>query len=742
MANSAAAENLNVTITDPGNQVRYDQDNDVIETTTPDGGVVVQFGGARQAASQDEEEDDFYRNLADEMDDATLGGLAEEMIEAIEADDKSRNDYLLVRKRGIDLLGLKLEAPKGNADSPSGGIDGISSVTNPLLLEACLRGWANATAELLPASGPVKIRDDGDNTAATDDMAERLERDMNHYLTKTAPEYYPDTSQMLLWGTYFGGSGFKKIYRCPMRRRPVSESVDAQHLIVSDTTKDLKACGRITHEITMRPSVMKRMMFIGAYRNTELVQPTQQQPNPVGQAIAGIQGTGTQTKRPEDEPYTLYETQCEMDFPEFAPDDYAEESIPLPYIVTIDKNSRKVLAIRRDWKEDDPDCKRRQMYVKYPYVPGPGFYGTGLVNILGNSTSAMTAAWREALDAGMYASFPGGLMARMSGRQDSNRMTLSPGEWKLIDTGGKPITDTVMGLPYRDVTPGLMALMDKITEQSRSLGAAADLPTTEGVANVPVGTMLAQIEQATKVISAAHRGMHTAQAEEFDLLLELFRENPEDFWRSNDICPENYWSKEKFIQAIDNCKLVPCSDPNVPSHVHRVGKAVALGQLISMPAFTPLMNPQETLKRILGAIREDPNGLVQEPPPAGPSLLEQAAKTQADAKMKDADNRPKAEALKAGLKSNELQSRERIAAFSNQTKKDVEQLRLAQKLADRGAGFGDASHQRIMDLSAHMLDRQKHGLAVRQFVHDAQIDRANVAVDLLKAKNAGSRPKP
>ena len=401
-------------------------------------------------------------------------------------------------------------------------------------------------------------------------MAEYFERDLNYYFTTTASEYYPDTSHMLLWGVYFGGSGFKKGYRCPMRRRPVSESVDAKDLIVSDTTKDLRSCARITHQIPMRPSVMKRMILLGAYRQMPMTQQPVAQPNAVEQKIAGIQGSDPNAQRTEDNPYVLWESQCELDLPEYAPGKFKDQGIPLPYLVTLDKESRTVLAIRRDWREDDDECERKRMYIKYPYVPGPGFYGTGLLNILGNASAAMTAAWRETLDAGMFANFPSGLIAKGASRQNTSDMRLAAGTLQPVETGGQDIRTTVMPLPYKDVTPGILALMEKITSQCQQLGGSPDVPTAEGVQNVPVGTMLAAIEQATKVMSAAHRGMHQAQAEEIQLIVDLFRENPEDFWRGNKIC-KGFWDEQKFLQALESCNLNPRSDPNTPSHIHRFG---------------------------------------------------------------------------------------------------------------------------------------------------------------------------
>ena len=594
-------------------------------------------------------------------------------------------------------------------------MDGMSSVTNPLLLEGCLKGWANTVGELLPAEGPCKVQDTANSeTTANDELADALEDGMNEYLTTGAPEYYPDTSSMLLWGTYFGGSGFKKVYRCPLRRRPVSDTVDTKDLIVSDATKDFRACARITHQSMMRPSVMKRMKLLGEYRDAPLGQPTPQT-NVVDEKIAGLQGTQTQTTtiRPEEQPYTIWEIQCELDLERFAPGKFKDKNIPLPYRVVMDKDSREILAIRRDWNQDDEECVRKRLYIKYPYVPGPGFYGTGLLNILGNSSAAMTAAWRLALDAAMYANFPAGLISKLGGRQLTSDMRLSPGTLKAIETNGAPIGNIVMGLPYKDVTPGLLALMDKITGQAKEVGGTADIPAGEGLQNIPVGTMLATIEQATKVMSAAHKGMHQAQSEELQMLADLFRENPEDFWRNNKKCAKGYWTEQKLLEALDLCTLVPKSDPNVPSHIHRIMKAIALVQLIAIPAFTPRMDPKETLLRALRAIKEDPTGLVIDPPP------QQAAIPPADkAKLTDAQTK----AGKLSLDAATVLQKAQDKAAENKSKENVAAMHLASELVIHA---GDQKQQN----SQMALEAGKHALDVEQAGHDQAMDLHSAAID-------------
>lgn len=736
-----AQEPITVIIEDDDDTTRVDPRTGALEVKTPEGGVVVHLD-AHANRQQDGDEDEHFANLALDMDPAKLSTIANELLEQIDADDQSRSGYLANLARGMDELGLKLEDPKGDISTSSAPLEGMATVRNPLLLEACLRGWANSQAELLPAEGPVKIKDDGDESPADADQAAALCRDMNYYLTKVATEYYPDTSHMLLWGPHFGGSGFKKVYRCPMRRRPVSESVAAKDLIVSDATKDLASCSRITHVIPMRPSVFKRMRLVGAYRDIGDPLPSPEAQGAVDQKIDAIQGTRSNVaRRPEDQDYTIYETQCELDLPEYATGDLKGEGIPLPYLVTIDKTSREVLALRRDWKEDDDQCHRKRMYVRYPYVPGPGFYGTGLLQILGNANAALTAAWREALDAGMFASFPGWLIAKIAARQNTNELRVPPGGAVPLDVGERDIRTVAMPLPYHDVTPGLMSLIDKITQQAQRVGGTAEMPVGEGRQDAPVGTTLALIEQATKVVAAAHKGMHTAQAEEFGLIEDIFRDNPEDFWRDNPDCATQ-WDAQTFIAALDNCKLVPVADPNVPSQMHRIAKKLGLLQLAGNPLFQMLINPKELLIRCLRVLGEPIEGLIVDPPPMPAAqqppvdparmLAAQAAQTKAQAAAAKVQLDARDADRQAGLKEQELQ-----------TDLDLGKMNLARETlihaGDQDAARREQMHDEVEAARAHGLAQQQHGLAVTQAAHDATMDQQTHALAVHQALNP---PKP
>lgn len=708
---------------DPDDTVTTSPDG-TIEVKLPDGGVSVKFGAAAVPEKADDPKK-FYRNLADDIGDERLGQIAEELLEQIQADDNSRAQTLTNHANGLTLTGLQLEPPKsgvGDSASPSEG--GMSVVTNPLMLDATLRSWANSSSELLPADGPCKIEDESDQeTDAMDDLAEAYQRDMNYFLTTIASEYYPDTQHMLLWSTTFKGAGIKKVFVDPQLRRPSSQSVDLKDFIVSDTTKDLKSCQRLTHQITMRPSVLKRLQMRKYYRDIKMAPASAPQKNVVEQKIDDIQGTSPNNidTRPEDMPFTLYETQCELNLPQYAPKEFGDREIALPFLVTIEKDSRTILALRRDWKPEDEDCTRKQMYVKYPYIPGPGFYGTGLLNVLGNSSAALTAAWRLCLDAGMAANFPGGVVAEMGGRQKTSTLRPSIFEFTPIQTNGKPIGDVLGQLPFHDLTPGLLGLIDKITEQCKAAGGAIEVPVKEGVKDIPVGTMLAYIEQAAQIMLAAHKGMHGAQSEELGLIADLFREEPESFWRMNKK-RKGFWNEEKLFQALDAYNLVPKSDPNIPSHVHRILKATALIQLGEVPMFAGRLDPDEILRRVLRAMKEDPTGLQIKPAPQQPQPSPDMIKAQNDAKKADASMlKVQVDAAKVAT-----EAQDRQAELAGEER--VETLRLAQTsiahAADNKKAAADTAHKAAT-----------HGLAVAQAVHDASMDHAEHALDVHQALN-------
>ncbi len=634
-----------------------------ISIPTDDGGVVVQFPGAFGAPDDDDDEGgtDHDQNLAEILDEGQLGLIGDDLIRGIDQDEQDRSKYLANLAKGIDLLALALESPRTDAGAGS-SMEGMSSVRNPLLLEAVLRFQANARGELLPSGGPVKVKNDGQAGLQIDQDANLLEKDMNAYLTVTATEYYPDTDKML-FNVGFGGCGFKKVYHCPLRRRPVSESVDAKDLIVPSSATDLRNAIRVTQRITDMPAnTLRRMQLMGVYRDVELNQPVATTPNPVDAKMQGVSGVSPNTMRPEDQNPTLYESLCYLDLPGFEDidDDGNPTGLKLPYRVTVDKDTKQVLEIRRNWDADDDTKTAKRVFVKYPFVSGLGFYDIGLLNILGNAASALTAAWRIALDKGMFANFPGFVYSKQGiGRQLTNEFRVAPGSGVGLDIGNAPINQAVMPLPYGSLDGGFVQFFEAVQQTMQRVGGTAETNVGEGRADAPVGTAVALIEQAKVIMDAVHKRLHAAQAEEFQLLKELFKEDPEAFWRHNK-SPQFPRDKQRLLAALENNDLVPVADPNIPSSMHRHAKNAALMQMVQ--AYPQLFDIPTVLNAILVDMKFDnPQELLAKgPPPAPPP----------DPKLQIAQ-------IKATTDNNKAMSQAMQASAELKSREDMKLLELA-----------------------------------------------------------------
>ncbi len=619
--------------------------------------------------------DKFNDNLADDLG-VELASIAYQLISEIDTDIQSRQEWMDMREQGLELLGLRIEQPRGDVGNSSAPLEGMSTVHAPTLLQACLKFQANARGELLPAMGPVKVVDNGAGTGFADEWAEILEKDMNIYLTQRAPEYYPDTDRMLFY-VGFGGCGFKKIYHCPLRRRPVSESIDAPDLIVNASATDLTNARRITHRIKMRDSMVQRMQIAGVYRDVPLTQATYMADRDE-EAEARIMGLSQQPMRPEDNDRTIYEVLCERDFGEHP------DGMPLPYKIVIDRDSAQILEVRRNWREDDPMKMPVNMYVRYPYIEAMSIYCIGLLHTVGNLTKAMTAAIREMLDAGMFANFPGFIYNAQLQRQITNEFRIPPGGGMPLQFDGD-IKQAIMQLPYKDVSSGLLQLVEMVMGAADKLAGTAEIPVGEGMQNAPVGTTLAIIDQATKVLDAVHKRLHAAQAEEFRLLKERFVEDPEAFWRHNPDGATN-WDKETFISALKMVDLVPVADPNTPTHTHRLMKGTALIQLVmQQPQKFNLDAVYETVLRLLGFA--NPAEFMAPPgaqPPPNPEMMKVQLEQQKlqqqgqieGAKLQQASSASKLELIKAQMQQKtdmaEIQSRAAMDAARLKHEKTVD----------------------------------------------------------------------
>lgn len=699
----------------PQNTVIVNPESGATHIENPDGSVSISFGKDVRSESGDELE--FGDNLADEIDESVLNMMADDILRGIEEDERSRREWDETYSRGIDLLGLKLDDPSSDVSAQGS----ISKVHHPLLLEAVVRYQATASAELLPSSGPVKARDDEPlKDPKRIELAEAFEKDYNHYLTVVAKEYYPDFRRML-FAQGFCGNGFKKIYHCPLRRRPVSDYVAAKDLIVSNDVVSLSNAARITHRTIMRHSILKRLQLNGHFRKVTLGQPNSQ-PTNIDKKIGSVEGIDKSINIPADQPYTIYECYTEYDIDGFnhKDDEDEETGLPLPYRITIEKDSRKILEVRRNYREDDPEFMPILRFVHYGFIPGLGFYHYGFVHLLGQTARALTAIERQLIDAGQFSNFPGLLLSDVGGRQETTQIRVPPGGAHVIKTGGMPIGQVVMPLPYKEPSGVLVNIAKEIQENGRRLGSTAEVNVGEGRADVPVGTAIALIEQGTKVMGAVHKMNHESQTQEFIMLKELFAEEPEALWKFARNPARKWQQSEEF----EDVEMVPAADPNTPSHIHRVMQATALGQLFSI--FGPDMNRRAVVSIILTTLGYSPTAILNPagtPTPQGDpakmakiaidkeKIQEKAVTTQintaAKIKQKEMDLENDEKERQSRERIQEMKSTVSIVQQKNQTDSQAQQ-QARQHRADRVQQILDHQHEKeVAESESNMLSSEK-----------------------------------
>lgn len=726
-------------------------DVDYTEIPTDDGGVIIRFGGVEllRDSGNEEYESDFDENLAESMSDSDLNEVAQELLEGIEADIVSRAVWMANYEVGMTILGIEQKRPKSEATG-----EGVSVVDHPLLMEACILYQANASAELMPASGPVKIDNGSNETAITDLDATTLEKDMNQYLTVHRPEYVPDTERML-FQQGFGGNGFKKLFHCPIRRAPVSDAIMPGDLIVNNTATSLENCGRKTHRIKMRPSVMKRMQFVGAYRDVELQMPVEDITG-IERKTKLIQGTKVTNDRQQDVDYTVYECSCEVDMPGDRHKSKGKETgLPRPYIVTIERDTRQILEIRRNWVEEDELFTERRRFVAYQFVPMFGFYASGLLTILGNTTSALTAGWRIMLDKGMFSNFPGGMYLKNGARQTTNNFRAAPGEFVPVDGGGSDdIRKVVQAYPYSEPGPSTQAFFAHVEETGQRVGGAASVPVAEGKADTPVGTMLAALEQTAKMVSAVHRRSHTAQSLEFQILLELIREKPDDFVKF--FKRDGFWTVDRLTQALDNYSLIPRADPNTPTHMHRLLKMMALKQLQQLsPDLYDARKVDEIILRSLGF--DDPQEFFAAPAAPGampPDPTMAVAQLMAQTKQAEIQSKQQIEMGKGQLTLTTTQQkiqaaadlqREKLAA-ADKLAQDRESAATERELLKMGMQHesqqADHAHEQQASTMDRLHERQMGATDQQHQANESDAARKNaVQLAKMKPKPAPGKPK-
>ena len=502
---------------------------------------------------------DFYTNLAEHMDDSALQLLADELIEGFDNDKRSRKDWEMTYKTGLDLLGLKIE----NRTEPWPGACGVY---HPILTEATVRFQSEAIMETFPPRGPVKAKILGKENTDTENAADRVKDYMNYMLTEKMVNYRSEHERML-WSLPLTGSAFKKIYYDPTIKRPEAIFIPAEDFVAPFTASDLESCERFTHVMRKIKNEIRRMQVSGFYRDIELEEPSEVFMDDVKKAEADAQGIDII----KDNRYTLLEINVNLDLEE---DPYrAEGEIEIPYVVTVDYSSKAVLSVYRNWVEEDDTYKRRMHYVKYDYVPGFGFYGYGLIHLIGGHAKSATSLLRQLIDAGTLANLPGGLKTRGM-RIKGDDTPIMPGEFRDVDVPSGKIQENIAFLPYKEPSQTLLSLFDKIVEQGRGMAAVADLKIGDVDQNTPVGTTLAVLERMLKIMSAVQARMHATLKKEFGLLKLIIADTPPLAYEYP-VDPDRMVKMSDF----DRVAVIPVSDPNASTFSQRMLQYQAALQL-------------------------------------------------------------------------------------------------------------------------------------------------------------------
>ena len=509
------------------------------------------------------DEADFDSNLAEEMDDRQLSTLAGELLEDYDNDLNSRKEWLTTYVNGLKLLGL-------NYEERSEPWQGACGVTHPLLMESAVKFQSETIMETFPAAGPVKTVILGKETVEKNEASVRVASDMNYELTEVMREYRPEHERLLL-SLCLSGNAFKKIYFDPSMDRQTAVYIPAEDIIVSYGTSNLESAERVTHRMRKTQNELRRLQVAGFYRDVDLGEPTVIM-DEVEKQKAKDQGFAASV----DTRFQLLEMHVDLDLDGYADEDEDGNAtgIALPYVVTMENGTNTILAVRRNWLEDDKLKARRQHFVHYGYIPGFGFYYFGLIHLIGGHARAATSLIRQLVDAGTLSNLPGGLKARGL-RIKGDDTPISPGEFRDVDLPSGAIRDNILPLPYKEPSQVLAALMDKIVADGQRFAATGDLKVSDMSSQSPVGTTLAILERMLKVMSAVQARIHYSMKQEFKLLAAIIRDNTPDEY---DYEPETGGRKAKRSDY-DMVDIIPVSDPNASTMSQRVVQFQAVLQL-------------------------------------------------------------------------------------------------------------------------------------------------------------------
>jgi hypothetical protein len=511
----------------------------------------------------EESDEDFSANLAENMDERALESLASELASDFDDDVSSRKDWMQTYVDGLELLGMKIE----ERTEPW---EGACGVYHPLLSEALVKFQSETMMETFPAAGPVKIEIIGRETSEKKDAAERVKEDMNYQLTDVMKEYRPEHERML-WGLGLSGNAFKKVYYDPSLGRQASIFVPAEDIVVPYGASNLETSERVTHVMRKTKNELIKLQVAGFYRDVDLGDPVNVM-DEVEKKIAEKMGFRATT----DDRFKLLEMHVNLDLPgyEHKDDDGKPTGIALPYVVTIEKGTNNVLAIRRNWEPTDDTHAKRNHFVHYGYIPGFGFYCFGLIHLIGAFAKSGTSILRQLVDAGTLSNLPGGFKTRGL-RVKGDDTPIAPGEFRDVDVPSGTMRDNILPLPYKEPSQTLFALMNQIIDEGRRFAAAADMKVSDMSANSPVGTTLAILERTLKVMSAVQARIHYAMKQEFRLLKKIIADYTPDEYTYEPIEGSRRAKKSDY----DQVNVIPVSDPNAATMSQKVVQYQAALQL-------------------------------------------------------------------------------------------------------------------------------------------------------------------
>jgi hypothetical protein len=523
--------------------------------------------------------DEFNANLADDLDEGQLTELSGDLIGEYDADINSRKDWLTTYVDGIELLGLKVE----DRTEPW---PGACNVFHPLMTEALVKFQAETMMETFPAAGPVKTQIVGKITTEKEQAAERVQEDMNYQLMDKMPEYRPEHERML-WGLGLAGNAFKKVYYDPNLERQVSMYVPAEDIVVPYGASNLETAERVTHVMRKTKNELRKLMVAGFYRDVDLGEPfldVDEAEKKIAEKL-GFNPT-------EDDRYKILEMHVNLDLENGDSDD----GIAVPYVVTIEKGTGTILAIRRNWNPDDKLKLKRQHFVHYGYIPGFGFYCFGLIHLIGAFAKSGTMILRQLVDAGTLSNLPGGLKSRGL-RIKGDDTPIAPGEWRDVDVPSGAVRDNILPLPYKEPSQVLNSLMNQIIEEGRAFANADGLKVSDMSANAPVGTTLAILERTLKVMSAVQARIYYAMKQEFKLLKVIIRDyTPQEYSYEPEV------GDRRAKQAdYDNVDVIPVSDPNAATMSQKVVQYQAVMQMAQQyPQIYDLPELNKQMLEVLG----------------------------------------------------------------------------------------------------------------------------------------------